>query len=103
MSKAIAKWKLNCIHKVLMFTSYYLQFLRESKVTTNSGRPETGFLTNNVASAWNELVHSTVVMAVDDKFSSASQSCPTLCDPMGCSTPGFPVLHLLELAQTYVH
>ena len=28
----------------------------------------------------------------------------TLCDPMDCSTPGFPVLHhLLELAQTHVH
>ena len=35
---------------------------------------------------------------------SVAQSCPTLCDPMGCSTPGFPVLHhLLELAQTHVH
>ena len=32
------------------------------------------------------------------------QSCPTLCDPMDCSTPGFPVLHhLMELAQTHVH
>ena len=30
--------------------------------------------------------------------------CLTLCDPMNCSTPGFPVLHyLLEFAQTYVH
>ena len=29
---------------------------------------------------------------------------PTLCDPMNCSTPNFPVLHyLLEFAQTYVH
>ena len=29
---------------------------------------------------------------------------PTLCDPMNCSTPGFPVLHILpELAQTHVH
>ena len=28
-----------------------------------------------------------------------AQSCPTLCDPMNCSTPGFPVLHhLLEFA-----
>ena len=28
---------------------------------------------------------------------------PTLCDPMDCSTPGFPVLHhLLEIAQTHV-
>ena len=32
------------------------------------------------------------------------QSCPTLCDPMDCSTPGFPVHHqLLEPTQTYVH
>ena len=31
-------------------------------------------------------------------------SCPTLCDPMDCSTPGFPVHHqLLELTQTHVH
>lgn len=29
--------------------------------------PETGFLTNNVASACNELVHSKVVTVVDDK------------------------------------
>ena len=32
---------------------------------------------------------------------SVAQSCPTLCNPMDCSTPGFPVLHcLLEFAQT---
>ena len=35
---------------------------------------------------------------------SVTPSCLTLCDPMDCSTPGFPVLHhLLELAQTHVH
>ena len=33
-----------------------------------------------------------------------TQSCLTLCNPMNCSTPGFPVLHHLpELAQTHVH
>ena len=38
------------------------------------------------------------------KFSSVAQSCPTFCDPMDCSTPGFPVHHqLLELTQTHVH
>ena len=38
------------------------------------------------------------------QFSSVAQSCPTLCDAMDCSTPGFPVLHHLpELAQTRVH
>ena len=32
-----------------------------------------------------------------------AQSCPTLCDPMGCSTPGLPVHHqLLESTQTHV-
>ena len=32
---------------------------------------------------------------------SAAQLCLTLCDPMDCSTPGFPVLHYLpEFAQT---
>ena len=37
-------------------------------------------------------------------ISSVAQSCPTLCDPMDCSTPGFPVHHQLpELAQTQVH
>ena len=35
---------------------------------------------------------------------SVAQSCPALCDPMHCSTSGFPVLHHLpELAQTPVH
>ena len=37
-------------------------------------------------------------------FSSVAQSCPTLCDPMNCSTPGLPVHHqLLEFIQTHVH
>ena len=38
------------------------------------------------------------------QFNSVTQSCPTLCDPMNCSTPGLPVHHqLLESTQTYVH
>ena len=37
-------------------------------------------------------------------FVVVAQSCLTLCDPMDCSTPGFPVLHhLLEFAQAHVH
>ena len=35
---------------------------------------------------------------------SVVKLCPTLCDPMDCSTPGFLVLHyLLEFAQIHVH
>ena len=28
----------------------------------------------------------------EHQFSSVAQSCPTLCNPMDCSTPGFPVI-----------
>ena len=51
----------------------------------------------------------TVIVAPRDhlsrvQFSSVAQSCPTLCDPMDCSTPGFPVHHQLpEPTQTHVH
>ena len=38
------------------------------------------------------------------QFSSVAQFCPTLCDPMDCSTTGFPVHHQLpQLIQTHVH
>ena len=40
---------------------------------------------------------------LEGKFSSV-QSCPTLWNPMDCSTPGLPVHHqLLEFTQTHVH
>ena len=38
------------------------------------------------------------------QLSSVAQLCPTLCNPMDCSTPGLPVhQRLLESAQTHVH
>ena len=38
------------------------------------------------------------------QFSSATQSCLTLCDPMDCSMPGLPVHHQLpEFTQTHVY
>ena len=38
------------------------------------------------------------------QFSSVTQLCPTLCDPMNCGTPGLPVHHKLpEFTQTHVH
>ena len=40
----------------------------------------------------------------DAQFSSVSQSCPTLCDPVGCSMSYLPVHHQLpEFTQTHVH
>ena len=38
------------------------------------------------------------------QFSSVTQSCPTICDPVDRCMPGFPVHHQLpELTQTHVH
>ena len=43
-------------------------------------------------------------MIFDIQFTSVTQSCLTLCNPMDCSTPGLPVHHqLLEFIQTHVH
>ena len=45
-----------------------------------------------------------VFKRVSVQFSSVAQSCPTLCDPMNCSTPGLPVYHQLpEFTQTHIH
>ena len=51
-------------------------------------------------------VKNCVVLVVHPlvQFSSVTQSCPTLCDPMNCSTPGFSFHHYLpEFPQTRVH
>ena len=69
------------------------------------------FITNS----WSLLKHRSIDMrchsmisssinGVSDQIRSVTQSCPTLCDPMDCSMPGFPVHHYLpEFAQTHVH
>ena len=44
------------------------------------------------------------IIFLKDQFSSVAQLCLTLCDPIDCRTPGFPVHHqLLKLTQTYVY
>jgi len=45
-----------------------------------------------------------IYICVSVKFGSVTQSCPTPCHPMHCSTSGLPVHHQLpELTQTHVH
>ena len=56
------------------------------------------FLIGQQATTWKESQKLT------PQFSSVTQSCPTLCNPMNRSTPGLPVHHQLpEFTQTYVH
>ena len=61
----------------------------------------------------NLFIGSTFVVVTCDQWffmyycnlvSSVAQSCPTLCNPINCSTPGLPVHHQLpEFTQTHVH
>ena len=49
-------------------------------------------------------VTSSRLSSLSQSVNLVTQSCPTLCNPMDCSTPGFPVHHQLpELTQTHVH
>ena len=53
---------------------------------------------------WSEVPLPSPTTISSVQFSSFTQSCPTLCDPMNRSTPGLPVHHQLpEFTQTHVH
>ena len=50
------------------------------------------------------MLWSSKQSSISVQFSTVTQSCLTLCNPMDCRRPGLPVHHqLLELAQTHVH
>ena len=49
-------------------------------------------------------IHTQMLIYVHCCCCSVTKSCPALCDPMDCSTPGFPVPHhLSEFTQLHVH
>ena len=57
---------------------------------------------------WELLIFSSIksipTSTTTVQFSSVTQPCPTLCDPMNHSTPGLPVHHQLpESTQTHAH
>ena len=61
-----------------------------------------------IAKRWKQpkysLTDEWINNVVSQSASSVAQSCPTLCNPTDCSTPGVPVHHWLpELAETHVH
>ena len=68
-------------------------------------------IVHGVTKSWTRLSdfhfairYCAVIAYTAPPFSLVAQSCPTLCDPMDCSTPGLPVHHqLLESTQTRVH
>ena len=72
---------------------FFSRYMHSSRTAGSCGSSIFSFLRN-----LHTVLHSLV------QFSSVTQSCPTLCDPMKCSTPGLPVHHQLqEFTQTHVH
>ena len=57
-----------------------------------------------ISSSKRFLLTSVVNISICCFCCSAAKSCLTLCEPVNCSTPGFPLLHyFLEFAQTHIH
>ena len=51
-----------------------------------------------------KVIEKEIFLVLSVQFSSVTQSCPTLCDPMNHSMSGLPVHHQLpEFTQTHVH
>ena len=89
--------------------------LQYSCLKNSMGRGAWWAIVHGVAKSWTRLSTHTharyllVLIHIDIQvssvqFSSIAQSCPTLCNPMKCSTPGLPVHHQLpEFTQTQIH
>ena len=76
------------------------------KLATNHQQSQSRLMNKNRCYWWMSLwFHGfSLHTIISVHFSSVTQSCPTLCDPMNHSMPGFPVHHQLpEFTQTHVH
>ena len=74
----------------------------ESKRSLLLGRKAVTNLDSILNSRYITLQQKSVFSSV--QFSSVTQSCPTLCDPMNRSMPGLPVHHQFpEFTQTHIH
>ena len=80
--------------------------LQYSCLQNSMGR-EAGWATvHKDAKSWTttEQLTLSLFICIHIHFSSVTQSCPTLCDSIDCSTPGRPVHHQLpEFTRTHVH
>ena len=63
-----------------------------------------GYLFKNFWQNQSKACEKKQIIRTNLQFSSVAHLCPIFCNPIDCSTPGFPVHHQLsELAQTHVH
>ena len=98
------------LRSIFILATSSLQTWRSTKESSQMSTPKPqpqmfSFLRKTRASFFLHLqVNSVCCKSIKPLCSSVAKLCPTLCNPMDCSTPGFSVLHHLpELAQTHVH
>ena len=99
-SQTIYSWKE--LHGIKEHPSSHF-FIREKNTFSLSWNKTEALNVKTQLKSPTKLSSITVSVTLS-QFNIVTQQCLTLCDPMDCSTPGFPVHHQLpELAQTYVH
>ena len=99
MGSGVAKWQGTALNTWLK-TCYFSSLMTELKWHL----PEQNWVDNLIYIPPFTTLQSVLALFTSVQFSSVAQSCPSLCDPMNHSTPGFPVHHhLLEFTQTHVH
>ena len=79
---------------------------QQTGLSPHSSMPNRGKTNKNSAQIlyYTTLTQTSGPTSSSVQFSSAAQSCPSLCDPVNRSTPGLPVHHQLpESTQTHVH
>ena len=99
VTNALLLQKRSSHHATTM--EYHFRTLRmhiiKRQIITNVGK---GLKNWTLPLCWQEHKMTQLLL---NQFSSFAQSCPTLCDPMDCSTPGLPVHHQLpEFAVEYI-
>ena len=91
----------DCIHTLVQPLWKKVPWTIKSRITILTCSSTSGYFSGEKKKKWKQKC---LLRFSACGFSSVAQSCLTLCDPIDCSTPGFPVHHqLLELTQTHVY
>ena len=102
----------SAFQKIILFKILHVIFQKNWTVNNRYTKclrkiPKVSFFYLKFSVVENKLHHTTVTYTrifSSVQFSSVTQSCPTLWNPMNRSTPGLPVHHQLpEFTQTHVH
>ena len=100
ISAHLTSLRLGCVLKLMV--SY--DSCQPGKQPGSPGEDVCLAVTSEALPTWNDLKLIFCLTFLEHLLLFFSCSCPSLCDSMDCSMPGFPILHyLLEFPQTHDH